>query len=86
MFWFNCRGEMTMTGISKYTSDSAGKFICRYWYAYKPSKVNTFKPETSNRAFENRKCEHCQAAKRTRIMKTHNSENCKPVRIGTKGI
>jgi hypothetical protein len=72
-FWFNCRGQMMLKGLKNYKYDSAAKFISQYWYAYKPIK----KHETANGAFEKRLCDHCKSAKRTRIMKTHNTADCR---------
>jgi len=72
-FWFHCRGKMMLTGIKTYKSDTAGKFISKYWYAYKPVQIT----ETANRAFEKRFCNKCKDANRTRIMKTHNTADCR---------
>ena len=73
-FWFHCYGKLKMDGLKTYTSDSTGKFICKFWHAYKTQRNES---ESSNRVFENRLCDHCKTAKRTRIMKTHNTKDCK---------
>jgi hypothetical protein len=72
-FWFNCRGQMMQTGLTTYDFTTAGRFITRFWYAYKPTKIS----ESSNRAYEKRFCKTCKDAKRIRIMKTHNTEDCR---------
>ena len=78
-FWFNCKGAMNMAKLSTFTVETAGKYIVRFWYSYKPNKV----AETANygkeqkKPFEKRFCQHCKDEKRERIMKTHNSKDCR---------
>ena len=78
-FWFNCKGAMSMKKLSTYTVESAGQYIVQFWYSYKPKQL----AETSNFTekkkgkFEKRFCQHCSENKRERIMKTHNSCDCR---------
>ncbi len=73
-FWFNCRGQMIQTGLKTYSFATAGRFITRFWYAYKPVRAT----ETSNQAtYEKRLCQMCKKSNRTRIMKTHNTADCR---------
>jgi hypothetical protein len=77
-FWFNCKGEMSMKKLSSYSVESAGQFIVRYWHSYKPKKFS----ETANtgqerKKYEKRFCQKCSDADRNRIMKTHNTVDCR---------
>jgi hypothetical protein len=77
-FWFNCKGAMNMAKLSSYSVESAGKYIVQFWYSYKPNKHY----ETANKAsYEKRFCQKCKDGKRFKIMKTHNTNDC---RIGVK--
>ena len=74
-FWFHCRGQMNMSKLENYTFESACEYICKFWYAYRTKRVY----ESANKAstYEPRLCELCRTAKRFRIMKSHNTENCR---------
>ena len=73
-FWFNCKGAMNMAKLSTYNVESAGKYITQFWYSYKPNKHY----ETANlTGYEKRLCQNCMEAKRFKIMKTHNTPDCR---------
>jgi hypothetical protein len=72
-FWFKCRGQMMMKGLKEFTSATAGAYISKFWYAYKTVKPS----ESANGVFENRFCTDCKNANRKRIMKTHNTADCR---------
>ncbi len=50
-----------------------GKFITQYWYAYKSPR----KLEYAHSAYQKKFCENCKKANRNRIMKTHNTVDCR---------
>ncbi len=37
-FWFNCKGQMSMNKLSSYTVETAGQYIVKFWYSYKPKQ------------------------------------------------
>ena len=78
-FWFNCKGEMSMKKLSSYTLETAGKFIVQFWYSYKPrqSSESTHFTNTKKGKFQVRFCQHCSDHHRERIMKTHNTKDCR---------
>jgi hypothetical protein len=79
-FWYNCKGNMSMVGLSKYTVETAGQYIVKFWYSYKP-KLSAEKANSANNKkkthYEKRFCEHCSNGDRQRIMKTHNTADCR---------
>ena len=78
-FWFNCKGQMSMVGLSNYTVETAGQYIVKFWYCYKP-KLSAEKANTANdkkKTYEKRFCEHCSNSDRHKIMKTHNTADCR---------
>jgi hypothetical protein len=77
-FWFNCKGAMSMNKLSSYTVETAGQYIVKFWYSYKPKhsleKAHSASPKGT---YEKRFCQACSDGKRFRIMKTHNTKDCR---------
>ena len=70
---------MSMNKLSSYTVETAGQYIVQFWYSYKP-KQSLEKSNIANdnkKPFETRFCEHCSNSNRNRIMKTHNTGDCR---------
>jgi hypothetical protein len=85
-FWFNCKGAMNITGLTKFTVETAGQYIVKFWYAYKPKKV----AEVANfsqekKKYEKRFCQNCKDEGREKIMKTHNTKFCRFKKEGNEG-
>ena len=78
-FWFNCRGAMNMKKLSSFTVETAGQYIVQFWYSYKPKTVTEKANYTEEKKgkFEKRFCQTCSDAKRFKIMKTHNTKDCR---------
>ena len=78
-FWFNCKGAMNMKKLSTFTVETAGQYIVQFWYSYKPkqSAEKSNLTEEKKGKYEKRLCQHCSDAKRFRIMKTHNTNDCR---------
>ena len=64
-----------MKKLATYTVESAGTFITQYWYSYKQTK--RYQDVSNNTNFEQRLCETCKNRKRFRIMKSHNTKDCR---------
>ena len=75
-FWFNCRGQMAMNGLSTYTSETAKNYIQKYWYAFKIDHRETANHVEVKRSWERRHCTLC-AQNRPKIAGTHNIEKCR---------
>jgi len=79
-FWFNCKGQMNLNKLSTYTVETAGQYIVKFWYAYKPKKItesSNFTQNENKQKYENRFCQHCKTGMRLKIMKTHNTGDCR---------
>jgi hypothetical protein len=78
-FWFNCRGHMSMEKLSSFTVETAGQYIVRYWYSYRAKAATESSNYVDNKKgkYEKRFCKNCSDAKRFKIMKTHNTGDCR---------
>ena len=78
-FWFNCKGAMNIQGLKNFTVETAGQYIVKFWYAYKPKKISELSNLTGDgeTKYEKRFCAHCKKGNRTKIMKTHNTQDCR---------
>ena len=90
-FWFNCKGAMSMKKLSNYTVETAGQYIVQFWYSYKPKNAGEKSnfTETKKGKYEKRFCQKCSDEKRVKIMKTHNTKDCRidpPASDGNTGV
>jgi len=77
-FWFNCKGAMNITGLNKFTVETAGQYIVKFWYAYKPKKVaEVANLSQEKKKYEKRFCQNCKDEGREKIRKTHNTKFCR---------